>query len=142
MLSRLDTLPLGNGHDQEYEKIVGDTIRYCLFRSLTNVQPHVRDVDGRVIRDWIASNVATNGFWEMVRERHQATQVVWECKNYKNLSASDFHQTSYYMGPSMDTLASFAFEETSPISLIIISISGGFRQIIVEGWFYCSRTAI
>lgn len=101
LLVRLEGTPVGNEFDREYEAIVGDTIKYCFFRSLTNVQPHVRDVDGRVIRDWIASNVASGGFWEMVRERHNATQVIWECKNYKDLAAGDFHQTAYYMGPSI-----------------------------------------
>jgi len=101
LMVRLDSTPVGNEFDQAYEAIVGDTLKYCFFRSLNNCQPHVRDVDGRVIRDWIASNVATSGFWEMVRERHSATQVIWECKNYTDLAAGDFHQTAYYMGPAI-----------------------------------------
>jgi hypothetical protein len=62
-----------------------------------NLQPKSRGFDGRVIRDWIASNVAETGFWEMVQAQHRATQVIWECKNYDKLSADDFQQTAYYM---------------------------------------------
>jgi hypothetical protein len=64
---------------------------------LTNVEPKVRDIEGRVIRDWIAANTAASGFWEMVRHRYEATQIIWECKNYQNLDAGAFHQAAYYM---------------------------------------------
>lgn len=50
-----------------------------------------------MIRDWIASNRATSGFWESVRSRYDAVQITWECKNYTDLHADDFHQLSYYM---------------------------------------------
>ena len=109
MLLKLDKIPRGNDGDQEFEQFVGEVIRLCFFRVLSNVQPHERDVDGRVIRDWIASNVATQGFWEMVRHRHQATQVIWECKNYNDLSSSDFHQTAYYMNPAIGNFAAICF---------------------------------
>ena len=33
----------------------------------------------------------------MVRQQYSATQVIWECKNYSDLSADDFHQAAYYM---------------------------------------------
>jgi hypothetical protein len=46
---------------------------------------------------WIASNGASVGFWEIVRQEYSATQVLWECKNYGTLAADDFHQASYYM---------------------------------------------
>lgn len=52
----------GESHASSYEDIVGDVIRLCFFRSLTNVEPKVRDVDGRVVRDWIAANRSTSGF--------------------------------------------------------------------------------
>jgi hypothetical protein len=109
LLNNLDVLPRGNDGDREYEEFVGDVIRLCFFRVLNNVQQHQRDVDGRVIRDWIASNVASQGFWEMVRHRHQATQVIWECKNYNELSSSDFHQTAYYMNPRIGNFAVICF---------------------------------
>ena len=54
-------------------------------------------MDETVIRDWIASNRAPAGFWAIVRDKYGATQVVWECKNYTDLKAEDFHQALYYM---------------------------------------------
>jgi hypothetical protein len=90
-------LPRGTKGATEFEDIVGEIIRLCFFRTLTNVQPKVRNNQTVVIRDWIASNRAAGGFWEVVRSKYDATQVVWECKNYDELSADDFHQAAYYM---------------------------------------------
>ena len=87
----LKTLPHGDESSAEFEDIVGDVIKLCFFRSLTNVEAKSRTVDQRVIRDWVAANHASDGFWELVRQRYGATQVIWECKNYSDLEASDFH---------------------------------------------------
>lgn len=94
MLENLDSLPRGDATAAGYEDLVGDLIRLCFFYSLTNVEPKVRDHEGRVIRDWIAANRAPSGFWEIIRLRYGATQIIWECKNYNDLSADDFHQCS------------------------------------------------
>ena len=93
----LKNCPPGDAAASEYEAVVGKVIRLCFFRSLTNVEPRVRDVDGRVIRDWIAANRADFGFWQVIRQRYEATQVIWECKNYAELGADVFHQSAYYM---------------------------------------------
>jgi hypothetical protein len=97
LLDDIKTLPSGNPGASQWEDLIGETIRLCFFRSLANVEPKVRDVSGSVIRDWMTSNVAQHGFWEMVRQRYNATQVIWECKNYADLEADDFHQALYYM---------------------------------------------
>ena len=93
----IDTLPPGKAHADRWEDTIGEVIRLCFFRSLTNVEPKRRDIGGVVIRDWIASNTARTGFWEMVLIRYGATQIVWECKNYSDLGADDFQQANYYM---------------------------------------------
>ncbi len=94
---QLKTLPMGDSHAEEYASAVGEVIKLCFFRALTNVELKVRTGDGRVIRDWVASNHGPEGFWQLVRLKHGATQVVFECKNYDELKASDFHQISYYL---------------------------------------------
>ncbi len=89
--------PPGDAHAAHYEDIVGKVIKLCFFRSLNNVEPRVRDQEGRVIRDWVTSNRADSGFWQIIRQRYGATQVIWECKNYAELGADVFHQCLYYM---------------------------------------------
>ena len=106
---RLKDLPTGDASAAEFEDIVGDVLKLCLHRVLTNVEPRSRSADGRVIRDWVASNRADSGFWEVVRQRYDATEVVWECKNYESLSADDFHQVAYYLSPSFGRFGVIAF---------------------------------
>ncbi|HVB58378.1 MAG TPA: hypothetical protein VNE63_18390 [Candidatus Acidoferrales bacterium] len=95
--AELATLPTGKGTAKQFEEVIGDVIRLCFFRSLHNVEAKVRTIDGTVIRDWIASNRAAAGFWAIIRDKYSATQVIWECKNYADLKADDFHQCLYYM---------------------------------------------
>ena len=97
VLDKLDDTKKGRDSATAFEDIVGDTIRLCFFSTLTNVEARSRNLSGIVIRDWIASNVASQGFWEIIRQRYMAVQVVWECKNCDNLEADDFHQAAYYM---------------------------------------------
>lgn len=108
-LNDLRTLPAGNAGATRFEEIVGTIIRLCFFRYLTNVQPKERIHNGVSIRDWIASNRASSGFWEMIRQKHGATQVVWECKNYEDLHADDFHQMQYYMNKNSGFFSVVAF---------------------------------
>ena len=105
----LQTLPTGDPSASQFEDLVGDLIKLCFFKALTNVQAKSRDVNGKVIRDWIAGNHTGIGFWQMVRQQYGATQVIWECKNYKELHADDFHQVSYYMNPIIGRLAFLAY---------------------------------
>lgn len=95
--SELASIHPGLSNAARFEKVVGEVIRLCFFRSLGNIEPKCRTYDGHIIRDWIASNRGSNGFWEMVRIKWGATQVVWECKNYDELKSDDFQQIAYYM---------------------------------------------
>ena len=105
----LKTLSVGLANAAKFEEIVGDIIKFCFFRSRTNVQSKERDNEGTVIRDWIAANRASGGFWEMVRQRYKATQIVWESKNYEELNADDFHQGAYYMTKEIGRFVVIAF---------------------------------
>ncbi|WP_433492193.1 hypothetical protein [Nocardia grenadensis] len=93
----LEGIPPGAAGASDFEEIVGEALKLCFFRSLVNIEMRVRNHDGRIIRDWVAANRATSGFWEYVRTRYDAVQVIWECKNYEELHADDFHQVAYYM---------------------------------------------
>lgn len=108
-LKKLQEIPVGTSGSVEFEKIVGQVIKLCFFRALTNVQPSERSVDGTTIRDWVASNRASGGFWEMVRNKYGATQVVWECKNYEDLKSEDFHQLQYYLNDSFGRFGIIVF---------------------------------
>lgn len=65
VLDKLCDLPTGKDSANIFEEIVGDIVRLCFHRVLGNVEAKVRNYDGTVIRDWIASNMAHSGFWEL-----------------------------------------------------------------------------
>jgi len=108
-LIELQGLPLGHPGAKAFEEIVGKILQLCFFRSLANVEAKVRTCDGSSIRDWVASNRASGGFWASIREKYGATQVVWECKNYEELHAEDFHQVSYYFSNAFGQFGVIAF---------------------------------
>ncbi|MCK4130097.1 P-loop ATPase, Sll1717 family [Ralstonia pseudosolanacearum] len=108
-LSALKALGTGYSGAGKFEDLVGEVIKLCFFRSLTNIQPKVRTHDGSTIRDWVASNRAANGFWEVIRTKYGATQIVWECKNYEELHADDFHQVSHYFSNTFGKFGVIAF---------------------------------
>ena len=105
----LATIPIGKDCSDKFEDIVGEVLRLCFFRYFTNVEPQVRDVDGTQIRDWVCANSAPGGFWEMIRQRYDATQVVWECKNYQDLRADDFQQAAYRISPAVGRCVVIAY---------------------------------
>jgi hypothetical protein len=107
--ARLLSIPPGHPGAKQFEDAVGDLLRLCFFRALHNIEPHSRTVNGEAIRDWIASIRAHTGFWSIIRQRYNATQVIWECKNYDDLHADDFQQVSYYLNDTIGKFALIAF---------------------------------
>jgi hypothetical protein len=95
-----------------YERLVGETIRTCFGRALTNLEPQVCEIDGIIRRDWVAAITAERGFWGMVRTRYSSTQIIWECKNERKLTAEDFHQVAYYLGTAIGRFGVLSFRGT------------------------------
>jgi hypothetical protein len=106
---RLDEIPLGHAGASDFEAAVGDVLRLCFFRGLDNLECRSRSVGGETIKDWVAAIRAQTGFWSIIRQRYSATQVIWECKNYVDLAAEDFHQVSYYLSDPIGKFAIIAF---------------------------------
>lgn len=105
----LKQVPVGTSGAYLFESLVGQLLELCFFRVLFNVEAQSRDCAGTVRRDWIASNRGEAGFWEMVRHRHGASQVIFECKSYEQLGADDFQQAGYYMSDQAGKLVIIVF---------------------------------
>jgi hypothetical protein len=109
LAERIESIPVGHLGARDFEVAIGDLLSLCFFRALDNFEERVRTVDGESIRDWIAGIRAQTGFWSVIRQRHNATQVIWECKNYHKLKAEDFQQVSYYLNDTIGKFAVIAF---------------------------------
>ncbi|MBX3410312.1 MAG: ATP-binding protein [Phycisphaeraceae bacterium] len=132
----LKTLPRGHLGKEVFEELVGKVLRLCFYRVLTNPEPKVRHKAGVVIRDWMVSNRATQGFWEVVRQKYGAVQVIWECKNYDDLNADDFHQVNYYHTDIVGKFSVIAFRGEFKKSYFEhqkrIADNGGFALLVSE----------
>ena len=132
----LKTLPRGQSGASAFEDLIGKVLRLCFYRVLTNPQPKVRDKAGVVIRDWMVSNRSTQGFWEIIRQKYGAVQVIWECKNYDDLSAEDFHQIDYYLTDISGKFSVIAYRGKSKDSYSEhqkrIAAKGGFALLVTE----------
>jgi hypothetical protein len=100
-----DTLPCGLENASEFENLVVELIKICFAGKLDFVEVQVTTIGGTQRRDIIAANVAPDDFWEAVRSKWSATQVVFECKNYEQLKAADFQQVGHYLDKGMTKCA-------------------------------------
>ncbi|VXC90251.1 Putative transposon gamma-delta 80.3 kDa protein (fragment) [Pseudomonas sp. 8Z] len=48
-------------------------------------------------RDIVGTNLAETKFWKRLLEDYQTRQVIFELKNYRDLSASDYRQVNSYL---------------------------------------------
>jgi len=97
-------------------------------------------VDGRSIRDWVAGNHSQSGFWKLIRDRYIATQVIFECKNYNDLSADDFAQVDHYLNDRIGHFGVIAYRGGPEIKPAYYS---QIKEIAIKnGWSFCSGNAI
>lgn len=102
---KLREMSCGDEQAADFERLIEELLRLCFHRPLTNVQPKARDLSGKVIRDIVAANHSTIPFWAMLRQKYGATQIIFECKNYKDLGSDDFQQAAYYMNDVIGRVA-------------------------------------
>jgi len=130
MQTELKTLSKGTNQAAAFETLVGDVIRLCFFKALSNVQERVRTYEGRSIRDWVAGNHAQSGFWMLVRNRYDALQIIFECKNYVDLKADDFAQVDHYLNDRIGRFCVIVYRGGPEISA---SYYSHIKEIAIKG---------
>ena len=93
LISRLQGIQPGNEDAGEFAQWCLDAIRICFAGDLRNIEHHQGRCSGDR-RDVIANNVADNGFWREVLNKHSARQVIFAVKNYEHLTAEDYKELS------------------------------------------------
>lgn len=74
-------------------------------------------------RDIVATNIAERGFWKRVYEDYRVRQVIFECKNYDELTADDYRQVLSYSGG-----------EYGKFIIIVTRNDKEFLSELDEGW--------
>ncbi len=96
MLQELTEIPEGKAGAVEFEAWCLKAIKVIFAGSLCNVEIHPNK-NGLQQRDIVGTNLAETKFWKRILEDYQTRQIIFELKNYKELSASDYRQVNSYL---------------------------------------------
>lgn len=80
----------------EYEDWCLRALKLIFAGSLSNIELHPNK-NGRQQRDIIATNMGSTPVWNRILKDYKSRQVVFEIKNYKDLSASEYRQMNTYL---------------------------------------------
>jgi len=92
----LPRIQLGREQSQDFEQWALRSVRVLFAGKLMNVQLKP-NAGGIQQRDVVATNLAQEGFWRRILEDYRSRQVVFEVKNYEELTPEDFRQILSYL---------------------------------------------
>jgi DNA-binding NarL/FixJ family response regulator len=95
-LEHLHSLRTGTQY-AAYEKDVYAILATVLHPHLTNPRYQAKTISGGRRRDILFSNYSLHPFWQFVRQRHDAAQIVFEVKNVKRLYVRYVDQVAAYL---------------------------------------------
>ena len=95
VLGALANVPFGRDGARDFERWVLRVVQVLFQGALTNFEP--KPNPGAVSqRDIVATNMATGGFWKRVYQDYRTRQVIFEAKNYSDLTNDDLRQVLSY----------------------------------------------
>ncbi|MBD9655868.1 ATP-binding protein [Pseudomonas sp. PDM12] len=96
MLQELTEIPEGKAGAVDFEAWCLKAIKVIFAGSLCNVEIHPNK-NGLQQRDIVGTNLAETKFWKRIIEDYQTRQIIFEVKNYKDLTANDYRQVNSYL---------------------------------------------
>jgi hypothetical protein len=113
VISALNTIAKGHDDCQAFEAWCLEAIKICFAGKLDNIQLHPnKNAVNR--RDIIATNVETTPFWERVRQDYGTRQVIFEVKNYEELTLDDYRQMQSYLSGNYGRIGFFITRANDP----------------------------
>jgi hypothetical protein len=103
-ISALPLIPLGNDGAAAFEEWCAQAINFCFSYHLSNVVLHPNK-NAKQRRDVVATNGCTGISWKRIQEDYQTRQVIFEIKNYEELSVEEFRQVHGYLDREYGKLA-------------------------------------
>lgn len=92
----LGGIPTGYAGSRGFEAWVSRAVKLLFSGSLANIELKPNPATALNQRDVVATNTTQSTFWRRVYEDYQSRQVMFECKNYEEVTPDDFRQVSDY----------------------------------------------
>ncbi|KAA0974990.1 P-loop ATPase, Sll1717 family [Pseudomonas sp. ANT_H12B] len=96
LLQELTEIPEGQAGAVEFEAWCLKAVKVVFAGTLCNVEIHPNK-NGLQQRDIVGTNLGETKFWKRVTQDYQTRQIIFEVKNYKELTASDYRQVNSYL---------------------------------------------
>jgi len=104
-VQRIDTLiPRGNEHFRSYEHFVRVCINFLFSGELREAKAQARTEpgnEGTEIRDLIAQNIASEGFFIVLKTKYSSSEILFDAKNKDEISREDLRQVYCYLKPAI-----------------------------------------
>lgn len=97
MPEELSGIPSGHAGSGKFEGWVLRAIRLLLSGQLTNIDLKPNPHNALNQRDIVGTNATISTFWKRIYDQYGSLQVLFECKNYDEVTADDFRQVHDYM---------------------------------------------
>ena len=104
IMSDLESIPVGVGGAAQYEHWCLEASKICFAGRLDNMELHPnKNATNR--RDIVGTNLGRSDFWQRVQKDYGTRQVIFEVKNYEELTQDDYRQVHAYLSGPYGNLA-------------------------------------
>ncbi len=104
LMAELNSIPEGREGANAFEHWVRKSLNLLFASNLENMVLHPNK-NGLQQRDIVATNLGTTPVWRRILDDYKSRQVIFEVKNYKDLTASDYRQVNTYLAKEYGRLA-------------------------------------
>ena len=106
IMSDLRAIPAGPEGATDFEHWCLDALRICFAGRLDNIDLHPNKYATNR-RDIVGTNLGRSDFWKRVVQDYGTRQVIFEVKNYAELTQEDYRQVLAYLSGQYGSLAFF-----------------------------------
>lgn len=96
LIEDIKTIDHGSKDSHNFEEWCHNAVKLVFAGALTNVELHP-NISGRQQRDIVATNMGAVPVWRRIQEDYKCRQVVFEVKNYTELTQDDYRQMNTYL---------------------------------------------
>lgn len=104
LISTLSAISPGREQAADFEKWCLDACRISFAGRLNNMELHPNK-NTTNLRDIVGTNTGGSLFWKRVREDYGTRQVIFEVKNYEDVTQTDYRQVLSYLSGQYGNLA-------------------------------------